>query len=131
MIEHERAPRQPAPGVIHTAEVLLVADDFASAAGEALAVSALTLWGLPMHPGTRRMRALVAGAVSATSPLRRLWARVMFLGDWLALEVVFLDAEPHEYEDDLMPDGAEWGWRCDRRGVRILCDHIDLRPVTF
>lgn len=129
MIENERAAAGPGRRMLDTAEVMLVANDFAGAGGESLAVSALSFWGLPIEPAARRMRALVTGATSATSPLQWLCGRLVLLDAGLALEIVFPDAEPRDYDAALMPADAEWSWHRDSAGRFRLCDHIDLRPT--
>lgn len=127
MIGDEGADRS-AVTVIDTAELMLVAADTASTGGETLAASALSFWRLPLEPGTARTRALVAGAAAATSPLRRLRVRLALLDAAVLLEVVFLDAEPRDYEPELMPPGADWSWRRDGGGQWRLCDRIELPP---
>lgn len=127
MIGDEGATDRPA-AALDTAEVMLVATDTASTGGETLAASALTFWRLPIEPVAARMRALVAGAASATSPLRRLCVRLVLLDGAVLLEVIFLDSDPHDYENELMPADAGWSWRRDGDGRWHLCDHIALRP---
>ncbi|MFF5037885.1 hypothetical protein [Nocardia salmonicida] len=127
MIGDEGAARS-AFVVRDSAELMLVAADTAGTGGETLAASALAYWRLPLEPGMARTRALVAGAAAATSPLRRLCVRLVLLDGAVLLEVVFLDAEPHDYESALMPAEADWSWRRDSDGRWHLCDRIDLHP---
>ncbi|WP_280186356.1 MULTISPECIES: hypothetical protein [Nocardia] len=127
MIGDEGADRS-AFVVRDTAELMLVASDTAGTGGETLAASALSFWRLPLEPGMARMRALVAGAAAATSPLCRLRVRLVLLDGAVVLEVVFLDADPHDYDSGLMPAGADWSWRRDSGGRWRLCDRIDLHP---
>ncbi|WP_370012692.1 hypothetical protein [Nocardia cyriacigeorgica] len=115
--------------VIDTADVILVATDTANTGGETLAASALRFWRLPIEPGAARMRALVAGAANAAaSPLRRLRVRLVLLDGAVLLEVAFLDAEPRDFDPELMPAGADWSWRRDSGGRWCLCDRIALPP---
>lgn len=118
----------PSRRAVDIATLRLVSTKAASTSGELLAWSALRLWRLSAaEQAVPRMRALIAGAVAATVPLRRLDARLVLLHDVLILEVVFLDSEPNDFDEDLMPIGAQWSWHRNDRGRWCLRDELSLR----
>ncbi|MEU6562590.1 hypothetical protein [Nocardia nova] len=125
---YEHGANRP-PTVIDTAEVVLVATATASTGGETLAASALRFWGVPIEPGAARMRSLVAGAAAAAaSSLCRLHVCLVLVDGAVLLDVIFLDADPHDFDPELMPVGADWSWSRDSGGSWRLRDRIDLRP---